>query len=747
MSTTGTEYTLGVDLGTTYTAAAVRRGGRTEVVALGGRTSAVPSVVLMRTDQTLLTGEAAQRRAVLEPGRVAREFKRRLGDSTPILLGGSPWSAEALTGALLRSVVDHVSTREGGPPAGLCLTHPANWGSFKTDLLRQSVELSGLGRRLGAAVRLVSEPQAAATHYAVQQHVPPGAAVAVYDLGGGTFDAAVLRVGDDGLAVVGHPEGVERLGGIDFDAAVFAHVVQALGRAFADLDEDDPAAQAAVARLREECVQAKEALSADTDVAIPVLLPGVTTEVRLTRGELEAMVRPALAASVESLRRAVSSAELQPADLHSVLLVGGSSRIPLVAQLVAELGRPVAVDAHPKDVVALGAALLAPPLTSGSPAHRPSPPGSPSVPTPPPPPPPPPPTRSTPPVPSPPVPSLSAASPSAASLSAASPSAASPSAASSSAASSSALPVASGTPLPAPFPVPPAAGGRRSGSGRIALVAAGVVVLAAAGAAVAAAYAGQDDGAGSGGPSSSASAGDCAASRTAGARWVCLTAVTFDGRALTVRYQTSSGLEKPSGATSNAAASPEVRLFAGDGAAAGSVGGSAGSAVPTVAAGHWLVATSSPVVVPVTSAAFAGVIGRAGVVCVRLADGQGWLKDAAGGYGTGNCLPVQLVGAATSAARSSGAGDGAGAGVGGGAGGGGIDPTDGGAGSGSTSTGPATVTTAPSPSVAPTTAPSVSPTDPTSVTSPSRTRTRTATPTRTRTRTATPTRTRTASPI
>src|SRR5690606_28090011 len=141
-----------------------------------------------------------------------------------------------------------------------------------------------------------------------------------------------------GFEILGQPEGIERLGGIDFDAAVFNHVTKALGGKLDELDEDDPATIAAVARLREECVEAKEALSSDTDASIPVLLPNIATEVRLTRAELEAMVRPALHSTIEALRRALRSADVTPEQLHSVLLVGGSSRMPLVAQLVgAEL--------------------------------------------------------------------------------------------------------------------------------------------------------------------------------------------------------------------------------------------------------------------------------------------------------------------------------------------------------------------------------------------------------------------------
>ena len=181
----------------------------------------------------------------------------------------------------------------------------------------------------------------------------------MYDLGGGTFDAAILRKTEDGFSVLGEPEGIERLGGIDFDEAVVAHVREACAEAIAELDFDDPSTTALLARLRQDCVEAKEALSLDTETSIPVVLPGLRTEVRLTRGDLESMIRVPLIETVAALRRAMASAHVEPEDLTSVLLVGGSSRIPMVAELVtAELGRPVAVDSDPKHVVALGAARL-----------------------------------------------------------------------------------------------------------------------------------------------------------------------------------------------------------------------------------------------------------------------------------------------------------------------------------------------------------------------------------------------------
>lgn len=348
-------YHLGVDLGTTYTAAAVERDGRVQVVTLGNRTVSIPSVVFATADGTVLVGDAAERRGLAEPERLAREFKRRVGDPTPIILGGAPWAAEALMGKVLRWVVDRVTELEGSPPAAVALTHPANWGAYKLDLLAQAARHADV-----PVVRLLSEPEAAATAYASHERVAPGSIIAVYDLGGGTFDAAVLRKREDGFDILGQPEGVERLGGVDVDQAVFAHVTDALGGVVAGLDESDRDVIAAVQRLRRDCVDAKEALSADTDVSIPVALPGLSTEVRLTRTELETMIRPALGETVVALRRALRSAGVAPEHVSAVLLVGGSSRIPLVAQLVGgELGRPIAVDANPKDTVALGAAVAA----------------------------------------------------------------------------------------------------------------------------------------------------------------------------------------------------------------------------------------------------------------------------------------------------------------------------------------------------------------------------------------------------
>ncbi|WP_179855237.1 Hsp70 family protein [Paractinoplanes atraurantiacus] len=348
------EYSLGVDLGTTQTAAAVRESdGRIDVVRLGTRRAEIPSLVFVTASGELLIGEAAERRGQAEPDRLAREFKRRVGDPVPILAGGVPFSAHALTGKLLRHVLDTVVRLRGGPPTTITLTHPANWGPYKRDQFDQAVRLADVG-----PVLFRTEPEAAALRHATARRVGPGETVAVYDLGGGTFDVAVLRREGDDFVLLGEAEGIEQLGGADFDEAVFGHVLEVLGDAAGDLDGDDPEVVTALARLRRDCVEAKEALSFDTETMIPVALPGLHRQVRLNRSELESMIAPALADTIDATRRALRGAGVTPDDLSAILLAGGSSRIPLVAQILTdELSRPVAADPHPEHSVALGAAL------------------------------------------------------------------------------------------------------------------------------------------------------------------------------------------------------------------------------------------------------------------------------------------------------------------------------------------------------------------------------------------------------
>jgi molecular chaperone DnaK len=376
-------YQLGIDLGTTYTAAAVSRATERqhadpEMVSLGDRAVQVPSVLYLAPDGSVLVGEAAERRSSIDPDRVVREFKRQVGDEVPLVVGGSPYPAHELAAMLVAWVVERVAEREGGPARRIALTHPASWGPHKKELLHGALAARGL------SVTFLAEPQAAALSYAAAERVDRGSTIAVYDLGGGTFDSAVVRKNGT-FTLLGRPEGIDRLGGVDFDDVVFTHVRDAIGEAFDQLDPADETVVGAVLRLRRECKEAKEALSADTEVRIAVLLPGLQTAVRLTRGEFEAMIRPQLEESVDALDRAVGSAGLTPADLSAVLLVGGSSRIPLVAQLVsAAFDRPVAVDADPKNAIALGAALSISPRPESWPAVSipPAAPVRPPVPTP-----------------------------------------------------------------------------------------------------------------------------------------------------------------------------------------------------------------------------------------------------------------------------------------------------------------------------------------------------------------------------
>ncbi|CAN0423301.1 unnamed protein product, partial [Phaeothamnion confervicola] len=271
------------------------------------------------------------------------------GDTTPIILAGTPHGPEALTAELLRAAT--ATAGVDASSASVTLTHPANWGEYKLDLLRN------VGAAVGfATVDLISEPAAAARHYAATGRLELGDTVAVYDFGGGTFDAAIVTLTANGPRLLGTPSGIERLGGIDLDQVVFSHVLVSLGGALDALDRTDPDVRRALTQLRVACTSAKEQLSADLDATIEVVAPGLSTQVRVTRDELESALRPRLAETTAALDRAIASAGITAGDLAGVVLVGGSSRIPLVAEVVeGHTGRPVLNDGDVKLVVVQGA--------------------------------------------------------------------------------------------------------------------------------------------------------------------------------------------------------------------------------------------------------------------------------------------------------------------------------------------------------------------------------------------------------
>ena len=340
-------YQLGIDVGSTTVVAAVHRAegpAAAEVVPLGGGGPTVPSALHLARDGGVTVGEGALRLAGIDPGRVVRALPRRIGDPTPVALGGGTWTAEDLLARLVRWVVDRVAEREGGPAARITLAHPALWAVPALERLAAALA--------GVDVHATFLPEPLAVAHAARADGEPGDTIAVYDLGGGRFDAAVVRRNAVGFGLLGRPEGLADVGGLDLDDEVWRYVRAGL-----------PEGLVPDARVRRACLRAKETLSTKAEAVVRVRQGELRGEVRLDRGTFEGLVAAHVDRTVEVLRRAVASAGLAPEDLTAVLLVGGSSRIPLVARVVsAQLGRAVAVLDDP-GWVARGAALAVPTVT------------------------------------------------------------------------------------------------------------------------------------------------------------------------------------------------------------------------------------------------------------------------------------------------------------------------------------------------------------------------------------------------
>ncbi|GAA4212986.1 Hsp70 family protein [Actinocatenispora rupis] len=342
---------LAVDLGTSHTVAVVARDGQAPRPVLFDSSPLLPSGVYRQDDGTLAVGRDAQRLAVAAPDRYEPHPKRRI-DEGSVLLGDTAVPVVSLLAAPLRRIV-----AETGVPDATVLCCPADWGGPRRELLRAAAREAGLGD-----VRLVEEPVAAATYYTrvLGQAVPPGGALLVFDFGGGTVDVAAV----DGSSVVA-VGGLDDLGGVDVDAALVGHLGALVSYRDPELWQrlSDGAAggrdrQAFWAEVR----QAKEMLSR-TPTA-PVSVPG-GSELHLTRTELERVAGPLVDRAVDEARRV---ADRSGRPVAGILLVGGSSRIPLVAtRLHARLGVAPATPEQPELPVALGAVLSVQPSRPSTP--------------------------------------------------------------------------------------------------------------------------------------------------------------------------------------------------------------------------------------------------------------------------------------------------------------------------------------------------------------------------------------------
>jgi actin-like ATPase involved in cell morphogenesis len=316
----------------------------------------MPSAVFAAEDGNLVVGRDAERRARLDPARFEPNPKRRVDEGT-LLLGDQVVPVTDALAGVLRRVVDETSRQLGGARLDeVRLTHPAQWGPVRRNVLLSAARQAGMGSNLV----LIPEPVAAAAHFASfpGQTLAPNQALAVYDLGAGTFDVAIVGATQKGFVVLAEA-GLPDLGGLDVDQALLEHVGRQVSHReptrwqslLRPVSTGDRRAQRA---LREDVKAAKESLSRHPQTEVP--LPEPFDDVLVTRVELEALIRPGLLRSVELLAGTIRSTGMTPDRLVGIYLVGGSSRIPLIATLIAEQLRvvPTSLD-QPETAVALGA--------------------------------------------------------------------------------------------------------------------------------------------------------------------------------------------------------------------------------------------------------------------------------------------------------------------------------------------------------------------------------------------------------
>lgn len=349
---------LGIAVGTANSDAAVTRAGDSgESGGSGedGTASVIASratIVQLSPDGTATLGSSGTSR----PGFTG--FVERVGDPVGLLgPDGRVHPGEDLFAAAVTCLADEIRADDDSAPderAPIVVTYPTPWTGHTVRALESALDRIGLPK-----VILASEATACLRWLESTRGPQDDGVVVVYDLGAASLDVSVMRTGAE-AGLLGRTLRSEDVTGAQFDHLVTRHVLDDLTGKAAGFDPFDPAVVESLTTLRRNCSAAKEALSTDTETVIPVTLPDLETDVRLVRSELEDLVRGPLTTSLDLIREALRSADVETGDVHHVLLAGGGGAIPLVAELVSsELGLTVVAAPNPAHTAALGAALLA----------------------------------------------------------------------------------------------------------------------------------------------------------------------------------------------------------------------------------------------------------------------------------------------------------------------------------------------------------------------------------------------------
>jgi molecular chaperone DnaK len=349
---------VGIDLGTTNSCVSVLEGGEPTVIANAEGARTTPSIVAFAKNGEVLVGEVAKRQSVTNVERTIRSVKRHMGTNWTIDIDGKKYTAQEISARVLQKLKRDAEAYLGETVTDAVITVPAYFNDAQRQATKEAGEIAGLN-----VLRIINEPTAAALAYGLDK-ADKEQTILVFDLGGGTFDVSLLEIGD-GVVEVKATNGDNNLGGDDWDQALVDHLVQTFGSANGiDLTKDKMAMQ----RVREAAEKAKIELSSSQSASVN--LPYITVDAEknplfmdetITRAQFQQLTATLLERCKKPFQAVLKDAGIPIANIHSVVLVGGSTRMPAVVELVKELtgGKEPNKGVNPDEVVAVGASLQA----------------------------------------------------------------------------------------------------------------------------------------------------------------------------------------------------------------------------------------------------------------------------------------------------------------------------------------------------------------------------------------------------